>query len=129
MKAKKTVFFIAVSVLLLLVALPLSFAVGARNIPLSDLIGAARGEEINSLYFPILQKRIVRTVLGLIAGCALGTAGALMQSITRNPIADPSILGVNTGASFFVVAGDATMGEQSNQLHIESPENRRYVTA
>ena len=76
MKAKKTVFFIAVSVLLLLVALPLSFAVGARNIPLSDLIGAARGEEINSLYFPILQKRIVRTVLGLIAGCALGTAGA-----------------------------------------------------
>ena len=107
MKAKKTVLFISVSVLVLLVALPLSFAVGSRNIPLSDLIGAVRGEEINSLYFPILQKRIVRTVLGLIAGCALGTAGALMQSITRNPIADPSILGVNTGASFFVVAGIA----------------------
>ena len=104
---KKVVLFFVVGLLLLIAAIPLSFAVGARSIPLRDLIAAARGEEINSLYLPILQKRVIRTVLGLIAGCALGTAGCLMQSITRNPIADPSILGVNTGASFFVVTGIA----------------------
>ena len=107
MNKSKTILIAGVSVLLLLAAIPLSFAVGARNIPLSDLISAARGSDVNPLYAPILQKRVVRTVLGLAAGCALGTAGCLMQSITRNPIADPSILGVNTGASFFVVSGIA----------------------
>ncbi len=107
MRSKKVILFISLSILLLLVSIPLSFSVGARNIPSGDLIRTLNGEEINSLYLPILQKRIVRTVLGLIVGCALGTAGALMQSITRNPIADPSILGVNTGASFFVVSGIA----------------------
>ena len=107
MKQKKAAGFIGISILLLLMAVPLSFAVGARSIPLSDLLQALMGKDVNPLYLPILQKRIVRTVLGLIAGCALGTAGCLMQSITRNPIADPSILGVNTGASFFVVCGIA----------------------
>ena len=107
MNKKNTILFASISFLLLLAVIPLSFATGARSIPLSDLLKAARGADVNPLYAPILQKRIVRTVLGLTAGCALGTAGCLMQSITRNPIADPSILGVNIGASFFVVSGIA----------------------
>ena len=45
-----------------------------------------------------------RTVVGLVAGAALGLAGAVMQGLTRNPIADPGLLGVNAGASFAVVA-------------------------
>ena len=118
MKQKKTAIFIGVSVVLLLLAIPLSVAVGARSIPLSDLLKAAQGADVNPLYAPILQKRIVRTVLGLVAGCALGTAGCLMQSITRNPIADPSILGVNTGASFFVVSGIAFFGIHTTAQYI-----------
>ena len=55
----------------------------------------------------VVRERIPRTVFGLLAGAALGVSGALMQAITRNPIADPSILGVNTGASLFVVCGIA----------------------
>ena len=54
-----------------------------------------------------MSERIPRTVFGILAGAALGVSGALMQAITRNPIADPSILGVNTGASLFVVIGIA----------------------
>ena len=46
-----------------------------------------------------------RTIFALLAGCSLSVSGALMQSITRNPIADPSILGVNTGAALFVIMG------------------------
>ncbi|GAB3064387.1 iron ABC transporter permease [Salinicoccus sesuvii] len=55
----------------------------------------------------IVRKRISRTVFALLCGAALGVSGALMQSVTRNPIADPSILGVNTGASLFIVSGIA----------------------
>ena len=55
----------------------------------------------------MVQARIPRTVFGVLAGAALSISGALMQAITRNPIADPSILGVNTGASLFVVFGIA----------------------
>ena len=46
-----------------------------------------------------------RTVLGLLVGAALGLAGAVMQGVTRNPLADPGILGVNAGAALFVVIG------------------------
>ena len=65
------------------------------------------GNDLDSIEATIILQRIPRTVFGILAGGALGISGALMQSITRNPIADPSILGVNTGASLFVVAGIA----------------------
>jgi iron complex transport system permease protein len=55
----------------------------------------------------VVRERIPRTVFGLIAGAALGMSGALMQAVTRNPLADPGILGVNTGAALFVVSGIA----------------------
>ena len=118
MKQKKTTLFILVSLILLILSIPLSLSVGARDIPLKDLIATIRGETVNALYGPILTKRIIRTVLGLIAGCALGAAGCVMQSITRNPIADPSILGVNTGASLFVVSGIAFFGAHSPGAYI-----------
>lgn len=59
------------------------------------------GEE--SIDSKILAKRIPRTLFALIAGMSLSISGVLMQSLTKNPIADPSILGINTGASFGVV--------------------------
>lgn len=60
-----------------------------------------------SLLSSIVCKRIVRMAFGLLCGAALGVSGVLMQAVTRNPLADPSILGINTGASFFVVCGIA----------------------
>lgn len=64
----------------------------------------ADSESFNAL---VVRERIPRTVFSIIAGASLGVSGALMQAITRNPVADPSILGVNTGASLFVVSGIA----------------------
>ncbi|MBQ8088149.1 MAG: iron ABC transporter permease [Clostridia bacterium] len=118
MKQKKAWLFIAISFALLVISIPLSLCVGARDIPISDLIATLRGESVNALYAPILTKRVIRTVLGLIAGLALGTAGCVMQSITRNPIADPSILGVNSGAALFVVSGIAFLGARSPGQYI-----------
>lgn len=47
----------------------------------------------------VLDARLPRTLAGLLAGAALGLAGSLMQTLTRNPLADPGILGVNSGAA------------------------------
>ena len=54
--------------------------------------------------------RLPRTVVGLVGGAALGVAGALLQGITRNPIADPGLLGVNAGASLAVLAAISLLG-------------------
>ena len=53
----------------------------------------------------ITTQRLPRTLLGVLAGLALGMAGALMQGHTRNPLADPGLFGVNAGAAFAVAAG------------------------
>ena len=67
----------------------LSLAVGARSIPLGDVVDALRhgGDSRNATV--VLDVRIPRTLLGVTVGVALGLAGALMQALTRNPIADP----------------------------------------
>ncbi|QJU54269.1 iron chelate uptake ABC transporter family permease subunit [Herbiconiux sp. KACC 21604] len=58
----------------------------------------------------ITDFRVPRLLLGLVVGCALGLAGAVIQAVTRNPLADPGILGVNSGAYFAVVVAVAVMG-------------------
>ena len=58
----------------------------------------------------VLDARLPRTLAGLLVGGALGLAGALMQTLTRNPLADPGLLGVNAGASFAIVLGAALLG-------------------
>lgn len=63
----------------------------------------------------MLDARLPRTLAGLLAGVALGLAGALMQTLTRNPLADPGLLGVNSGASFAIVLGAALFGITSRR--------------
>ncbi|MFJ6808639.1 FecCD family ABC transporter permease [Streptomyces anulatus] len=88
----------------------LSLAVGAKNIPLdvvwNVLVHQRGGEDA----FVIEELRLPRTVLGVLAGAALGLAGALMQGLTRNPLADPGLLGVNNGASAAVVVAISFLG-------------------
>ncbi|MDF2798334.1 MAG: iron transporter permease [Devosia sp.] len=62
--------------------------------------------------------RIPRTVLALLGGAALGLAGTVMQGVTRNPLADPGILGVNTGAALAVVIGIAWFNMSSTQAFV-----------
>ncbi len=89
----------------------LSLTLGARPIAPGVVFDALSGTAIGSDEAVIvLDARVPRTLLGLLAGAALGLAGALMQALTRNPLADPGILGVNAGASFAVVAGVAFFG-------------------
>jgi iron complex transport system permease protein len=84
----------------------LSIAVGSKQIPLSTVFDALRHyNDADTDHVIIRSLRVPRTVIGLLVGAALGLSGALMQGVTRNPLADPGILGVNAGAALFVVAG------------------------
>lgn len=97
---------------LLLVAMMLaSLAVGARAIPLGEVINALLDPSMEGTNATILRDlRIPRTILGLLVGAAIGLSGAIMQGVTRNPLADPGLLGINAGAALFVVLGIAILG-------------------
>lgn len=99
-------------VLLALAALA-SLAVGAKPIPIDVVWNAIWSPTGTENDIVIRSLRAPRTVLGIGVGIALGLAGALMQGHTRNPLADPGILGVEAGASFFVVLGIYALGVTS----------------
>ena len=95
----------------LLVVCALSVAVGSRSIDLATVVGALAGDAASSTDETVVRDvRIPRTLLGLLVGAALGLSGALLQGVTRNPIADPSIMGLSAGAAAFVVLGIAVLG-------------------
>jgi iron complex transport system permease protein len=105
---------LGIAVLLLVLAVVASLVVGSRAIPLGTVLDALLNPDPSLTdHTVVLDLRVPRTVIGLLAGLALGLAGALMQGITRNPLADPGLLGVNAGASLFVVAGIAFFGVTS----------------
>lgn len=97
--------------------LGLSVAVGTRSVGWSEVV-AALGGASGTIDQAAVTVRIPRTLLAGAAGAALGLAGAIMQGVTRNPLADPGILGVNLGASLAVVVGVAWFGITSSQAFI-----------
>ena len=95
-----------------------SLALGSRLVGLNEVIDGLFHPDVDSYEANVVRKRISRTIFSLLCGAALGVSGALMQAVTRNPIADPSILGVNTGASLFVVCGIAFLNISSANQYI-----------
>ncbi|AMC36181.1 Fe(3+)-siderophore ABC transporter permease [Janthinobacterium sp. B9-8] len=100
-----------VFILLCLIA-ALSLTMGAKPIPLAVVYDSFFGTALHPDSIIVLESRLPRTLLGLFAGAALGLAGALIQALTRNPLADPGLLGVNAGASFAVVLAVALFNIQ-----------------
>ncbi|HSU47156.1 MAG TPA: iron ABC transporter permease [Arthrobacter sp.] len=90
-----------------------SLAVGARDVPLGAVWQALTAFDPTNGDHAVVHARIPRTVLGLLAGGALGLAGAAMQGVARNPLADPGIIGVNAGAALAVVTGIYVFGVAS----------------
>ena len=102
----------------LALVLLLSVSVGARPIPIDrvwDLVWSPDGSDDAIIVHDL---RIPRTILGLIVGAALGVGGALMQALTRNPLADPGLLGVNAGAAAAVVTATALFGIVSPLVYV-----------
>ncbi|MCR5771948.1 MAG: iron ABC transporter permease [Butyrivibrio sp.] len=118
MKSKKTYILFLIGIFLLITSCILSITYGAKSVGLSDVYNAITNKSTDNFNVNIVKARIPRTIFGIIAGASLSISGVLMQSITRNPIADPSILGVNTGASLFIVIGIAIFNIQSKFSYI-----------
>src|SRR3954451_13370219 len=88
-----------------------SLAVGARSVPTGTVLHAlTQYDPTNTDQLVVATSRLPRTVLGLLVGAALGLAGCAMQGVTRNPLADPGILGVNGGAALAIVLGISVFG-------------------
>ena len=106
---KRAAWLLAAVVVLVLLA-GASLAVGARDVPPGTVWRAFTAFNATNGDHAVVHARIPRTVLGLLAGGALGLAGAAMQGVARNPLADPGIIGVNAGATLAVVTGIHVFG-------------------
>ncbi|WP_394358258.1 FecCD family ABC transporter permease [Leucobacter tenebrionis] len=100
--------------MLLLVALVVllgaaSVAIGARDVSAGDILGALQGSS-DTVGESAVLKRLPRTVLAALVGAALAVAGTAMQAVTRNPLAEPGIMGVSSGAALAVVASISFLG-------------------
>lgn len=100
----------AVSVALCAALAALSLFVGSGDISWRESWAALTGADTTPDGIIVRAYRVPRTLLAVAVGAALGAAGALIQAITRNPLADPGILGVNSGAFFSVAVGTAFFG-------------------
>ncbi|MFD0415747.1 FecCD family ABC transporter permease [Streptomyces sp. NPDC127108] len=98
------------AVVALLLAVLFSLAVGARAIAPSAVLDALLHGGHSDAAEVIRELRVPRTVIGVMVGAALAVAGTALQGITRNPIADPGILGISQGASVGVVLAIAYAG-------------------
>lgn len=95
-----------------------SVAVGARPIPVAVVWDALVDFDDSYVHNVVIEYRWPRALFGVLVGAALGVAGALMQALTRNPLAEPGILGVNSGAAVAVVAAVYLLGWTSVEQYL-----------
>lgn len=106
-------------VLALAAAVVASLAIGPRGLAPSTVLDALVAfDPANPDHLVVTEVRLPRTVIGLLAGLALGPAGVLAQGLTRNPIAEPGILGLNSGAALGVVLAIGVLGFRSLTAYV-----------
>ena len=111
-RGPRALWLLAAVVVLALVTLA-SFAIGARGLALDTVWQALTQFDPDNGDHAVVHARVPRTALGLLAGAALGLAGAAMQGVARNPLADPGIIGINAGAALAVVTAIYVFGVSS----------------
>ncbi len=118
-KRRRLVLGLVVCAVVLLAAALLSLMVGSHALSPSAVLGALRHyDPHDEASLIVVDKRLPRTLVGVLAGLALGLAGTVMQGLTRNPLADPGLLGVNAGASLAVVLAIAVAGVSSTAAYV-----------
>ncbi|MFI5617127.1 FecCD family ABC transporter permease [Streptomyces sp. NPDC051567] len=105
----RTASSLTLSLALLVLALLASVMFGSKTTSPGEVLDVLAGQGDGYLR-TVVESRYPRTVLGVLAGVCLAVAGTLMQGVTRNPLADPGLLGVNAGASASIVAATAFLG-------------------
>jgi iron complex transport system permease protein len=108
----------SISAVTLVLVVAASLAIGSRDIPLDVVWAALTAGSASSDAVVVVDLRVPRTVAGLAAGIALGMAGAVIQALTRNPLADPGILGVTSGSAFAVAMAVGVFGVTAVQGYV-----------
>ena len=107
--ARRSAILLIAAVLLALCLLA-SLFVGSSRIPAGQVAHYLLHPDASNVSYNINVLRVQRTIVGVLVGTALAVAGAIMQAVTRNPLAEPGLLGVNAGASLGIVLGTAVLG-------------------
>ena len=96
--------FTAVSVIVILILFCLNLVLGAVKIPVADVVSILCGQVHNKLswQYIVLQSRLPQAITAILCGSSLAVSGLLLQTAFRNPLAGPSIFGINSGASLGV---------------------------
>lgn len=95
-----------------------SLFIGSGSIPIADVWRVLMEDDGSATALIVREYRLPRTLLAIVVGMALGLSGAVIQAITRNPLADPGILGVNAGAYTAVVFAAAALGSSLTGAHV-----------
>ncbi len=114
---RRRVVGVAALVLVLVAAAVLSVTFGARDVAPADVWAGLTGST-DTASAAAVAKRVPRTLLAILVGAALAVSGAVLQGATRNPLADPQILGINGGAGLAIVIGIAFFGLGSATAYI-----------
>ena len=102
MKSRSTILFVSLS-LLLVILFVLDLLIGSVHIPLRDILGAIVGADVDpATRLIVLDIRLVKAIVAILAGMALSVSGLQMQTLFRNPLAGPYVLGISSGASLGV---------------------------
>ncbi|MCJ0874455.1 iron ABC transporter permease [Streptomyces sp. AP-93] len=102
--------WLAASFVILVLLCLLSLALGTKSIPLDRVVSLLFESDGSEEAGIVREMRLSRTLYGLLVGSAIAVAGALMQALTRNPLADPGILGVSAGAALGIVVTTGILG-------------------
>ena len=100
---RKQFWIVGFCLFVLLAAAALSIMVGSFAISPSDVLRTLLGGGSSTHAFAVFQIRLPRIVLAILVGSALGVSGAILQGITKNPLAEPGMIGINAGSALFVV--------------------------
>lgn len=111
--AAKPVFSLVVCLMLLLVCLVSSVTLGAADIPIDQILTSFVSFDGSYQHLVIQTVRLPRSLIAILVGASLAVSGALMQGLTRNPLADPGILGIESGAALSVVVTIFIFGTSS----------------
>jgi len=94
----------------LALALGASLALGTTALPLERTVTAFTDYDASRAHVVVMEVRLPRALIGAVVGAALGVAGAVMQALSRNPLADPSVLGISWGAALAAVGAQVLLG-------------------
>ena len=93
----------AVALAVFLAAVCISLMVGSYTMTPGEVVATLMGQGNKLQNFAVLQTRLPRTVLAVLVGTALAFSGGVLQGVTRNPLAEPGMIGINAGAALAVV--------------------------